>query len=479
MARLTLRHEDLLNIAKQDTSFMILMSNSDPGVVPMLLQLSEKWKKEKLRSQVTVTNPLRLILFAAMIEEFTNRVRCLEKTEGNPAWDKAREMGIVTADKSFCYRGWDPDQTKLVPLDSPPLTLAAALTALRTIQTNLAPGIVHRFHATRPLSSKMQGPTTPFMLEVGLRHQNSSIIYNAEPKCSDGVYRYDNETKHTGQITVSSGSSDYPQQTGEEVDGFLPVDCVWGCCLSNPGNHCYIIASVIALAHVYLSTSLLQMPRATMGDLGRGIVQLLQKQPRYILDLPIWKTLLENWPEIDRQQDAPELLTYLLLRVPRSEVGEWQARLQLAEQQACDLVDHGHNIQPIRLVCAEVRMNSGISLQSCINAWCYDQGARHGFLHPPPAWLFFQLERFAVDSLSGLVHKTSWRCHITTEPVSVPFFRSEQGLELENEFYMVFALVLHHDMVLQFRMDAILRYFVKTTSGGIKMIIIKRPWLTV
>ena len=272
---------------------------------------------------------------------------------------------------------------------------------------------------------------------------------DSEPKCSDGVYRHDDETKYTGQITVSSGSSDYPQQTGEEVDGSLPDDCVWRCCLSNPGNHCYIIASVIALAHVYLSTSLLQMPRATMGDLGRGIVQLLQKQPRYILDLPIWKTLLENWPEIDRQQDAPELLTYLLLRVPRSEVGEWQARIQLADQQACDLVDHGHNIQPIRLVCAEVRMNLGISLQSCINAWCYDRGARHGFLHPPPAWLFFQLERFAVDSLSGLVHKTSWCCHIPSEPVSVPFFRFEQGLEVENELYMVFALVLHHGSTIQ------------------------------
>ena len=106
------------------------------------------------------------------------------RIRGKRSVGHAKKHGIVNSAKEFFYRKWDQDQGKLVALDLPPLPLKDALAALDDIHRNLGPGIVHRFHATRPLSEKMQGPTTPFMLEIGLRHPNATVIYNALVKLS-------------------------------------------------------------------------------------------------------------------------------------------------------------------------------------------------------------------------------------------------------------------------------------------------------
>ena len=220
----------------------------------------------------------------------------------------------------------------------------------------------------------------------------------------------------------------------------LGTQSLWRCCLSNPGSHCYINASAMALANLLLT--LHDDDGSRWGHLGNGLWDLLRICPNYVLDLPHWRRLLEEWPEIDRQQDVAEFLSFLLEKLPRDEMGTWSARIAMDE--ATEVVDRGRLVHPLKLVPHSSTSTARWDLQSCVHKWQDEQGPRYAMDKPPRDMIVVQLERFEAVG-SGRVIKTSWACKLDNSlgSIHIPYFSRENGLEVSSVPYVISAMILH------------------------------------
>ena len=168
----------MINSLRQDTGMILHMSTGPDGLVQPLLAISEKWKEQRLQQPTSISCPLRLILFRAMLEELTSRLNKLATLPPtHDMWQQARKSGLVNQDQAFLYRQWNQEKQELVPLETKPLTLSDVQFRVKTILSLLIPGVVHRFHALRPLSAKMQSQTVAFMLEIGMRSNQATHVH--------------------------------------------------------------------------------------------------------------------------------------------------------------------------------------------------------------------------------------------------------------------------------------------------------------
>ena len=257
-----------------------------------------------------------------------------------------------------------------------------------------------------------------------------------ESECSDR--NHGNDSAPSNPLTLSAGtrSANISEQNREEVG--VACQDLWQCCLRNPGSHCYMIASAMALANLLLTLHE-QMGSLRFGIVGRGLVSVLRDRPRYLLDLPQWKLLLEPWEEIDRQHDVAEFMAFLFQQFPLTDIGSWSARLHADE--ATHTVEQGRLLQPLRLVPSGVNSEIINTVQECVDRWHRDQGALHAF-DAPPTFIAVQLERFAA--VAGEIRKTMWRCDLTSAMASImiPVFM-QGGIDVYRVPYRINAIILH------------------------------------
>ena len=264
-------------------------------------------------------------------------------------------------------------------------------------------------------------PPSPMQVEQECDHRSHG----------NGIATIDSATQ-----SVSTRSSGINQQNGEEIGDAW--EDLWHCRLRNPGNHCYMIACVMALASTLLTG---HGSWHRFGIVGRGIVEILQSRARHLLESPQWRMLLAPWAEIDMQHDVAEFLSFLLTQLSDSDVGRWSARLSVGEAVLTE--DHGLLRQPLKLVPSGVEQQDTNSLQACIDSWHRDQGALHALDGSPPI-VAIQLERFRVAS-TGMVVKTTWRCDLSeARHLHLPIFQHAESIAVRTCMYTLAAIILHH-----------------------------------
>ena len=191
LTRLAIRHEDALNCLRQDTSFMMFMASSTPGMVEVLLPMAERWKQMRTTSPASITSPLRLILFRAVIEELIARVtRLLEDPKSKNILEESQKMGVVDKDMKFTFRQWNSTTSSLEVMAKALLEPKEVLRMLRNLIPLLVPLVVHRFHALRPLTLKPAAKAFPFILEVGNRTKEAQVVWETlDTLCMNSVWQ--------------------------------------------------------------------------------------------------------------------------------------------------------------------------------------------------------------------------------------------------------------------------------------------------
>lgn len=180
LTQLVLRHDHDLNLLKTQDSWMFFMGASEKGLLPLMMQISQEWKKkmdqQKLQFDRTLM-PLRVTLtklvFTELLQRFT---KVLQSGRSSELVKTLMAQEVLLIDHSWPYLRWDATQKKLtvnghmksLTMDNIKTILEGVLEHLRT------PDSVVRFHAL-PIQENTK--MTPWKFQVPL--QNDEMVQEA------------------------------------------------------------------------------------------------------------------------------------------------------------------------------------------------------------------------------------------------------------------------------------------------------------
>ena len=152
-----------------DKAFCLFVDpvQGDGCILPALCKISKAWKDPKDLDPSKVTAPLRMDMLEALLTDLQNRLKMLpEKQE---ALDMAIKSQWLIRDGNnlrWQFQSWDPttaDVCQRMEMTKGADQIDEAIALCGT------DGLLHRFHAARPLSEEPKSPQTVFLLQVSLR----------------------------------------------------------------------------------------------------------------------------------------------------------------------------------------------------------------------------------------------------------------------------------------------------------------------
>ena len=184
MGKMLLRLEDQMAMERFQSGFvMFFRPSSRMSIIPLLAKKSEHWHELKAQKDVELSLALRAFLFRSMFDIIQKR---LQETVKNPTQlEAAQQLQVFLPDKEgmplrIPYLMFNTETRQLEPKKEPaPLTLERATEILAAILKHSLDSLaILRFHPTQRLSAPIQGPTLPFLLQVGNRSKASFELYD-------------------------------------------------------------------------------------------------------------------------------------------------------------------------------------------------------------------------------------------------------------------------------------------------------------
>ena len=172
--RMLLRQEDELQMLRLDKAFCLFVDpvQGDGCILKALFKIAKAWKDKRDQDPPQVNAPLRMIMLEALLTEMKNRLKLLSENA------EAQEMAIknqwaVRQGESLYwqFQSWDPAAAKVIihPKREPILMDKVVESIDEALILCRSEGLLHRFHATRPLSEEPKSPQAVFLLQVSLR----------------------------------------------------------------------------------------------------------------------------------------------------------------------------------------------------------------------------------------------------------------------------------------------------------------------
>eukprot|EP00439_Symbiodinium_sp_Y106_P036835 s1365_g4.t1 len=186
LGRLLLRHEDQMGIDKTENNFvMFFKKESALSLVPTFVKKAEHWhslKEQKQAKMDELALPLRTFLFHSMLEALLLRLK--ETTQSQDQLSTAMTLQVFlpkedNQDLLIPFLKFDPETKALTPLsDRQATTVTEMINKIQELQKLcLCQLAVLRFHSTQKLQGPLQGPTVPFLLQVGSRTPQATQLY--------------------------------------------------------------------------------------------------------------------------------------------------------------------------------------------------------------------------------------------------------------------------------------------------------------
>ena len=127
--------------------------------VPLLHEVADNWRAQKLKGLVSRSNKLTLLQY--LVAEIITRVT---------AFATAQEMGWITSDMEYNFLDWSVEEQKLVPRQEGTLTQDQILADAKRMKTILKePELILRFAGGRNAQPDSQSDTATFVLELSLQ----------------------------------------------------------------------------------------------------------------------------------------------------------------------------------------------------------------------------------------------------------------------------------------------------------------------
>ncbi|CAE7626983.1 unnamed protein product [Symbiodinium sp. CCMP2592] len=186
LGKLLLRHEDQMGIDKTQNSFvMFFKRESALSLIPLFVQKSQHWnalKEQKQEKMDEIALPLRTFLFHTLLEALVKRIK--DTVQNDEQLKTATTLQVFLprdgdAELQVPFLSYNQETKTLAPRqDLQPLPVSTMLEKLQVLQKQcLCPLAIMRFHSTQRLSGPLQGPTVPFLLQVGHRSPEAAELY--------------------------------------------------------------------------------------------------------------------------------------------------------------------------------------------------------------------------------------------------------------------------------------------------------------
>ena len=177
LAKMVLRQEDNTNVLRAESAMVLHMQPTEPGVLHLLIQASQEWKKQTQAPQPTVVGKMSLRVVLAQLWARELRLRLQDEEH----LKKARLEGWLTSDH-WVYQRWNATEKKLEVAPQPGIPHQDMLSLMTQLCSDLATtGVVHRFHSTRPMGVN-QHSTLVFLLELGYRTEPAQRVVTSMQK---------------------------------------------------------------------------------------------------------------------------------------------------------------------------------------------------------------------------------------------------------------------------------------------------------
>ena len=181
LQRLVLRHEDSINLAKIEVSFVAHFRIDSPNsLVKSIFSAADTWKKSREQDPKSVNKPLRATLLRCVFRELRTRLTEMNEEQAK----RLQTLGWYDpATKEWAYLRWNASDKAL---EKDPnrsgVSTDAVLEALASIDT-AAPQqhAVARFHPTRPLAAEMKGESLTFLVQFGQQNDHAEKLCTVMP----------------------------------------------------------------------------------------------------------------------------------------------------------------------------------------------------------------------------------------------------------------------------------------------------------
>ena len=178
LQKCTLRHEDSIQILRQEVSFVVfLRTGVDASIVGPLATARAAWTRQKEQDPKSLTKPMRATMFACWMNELLARAIGLpSKPE---AVKRLVDMKWLDAEgQGWRYLKWDQEAKILVPDEA--RTVVSSAQAIEILQDVLRCSMdstaVTRFFPTRPLTPELKGEAITMILQFALRGDSSGRL---------------------------------------------------------------------------------------------------------------------------------------------------------------------------------------------------------------------------------------------------------------------------------------------------------------
>ncbi|CAE7564681.1 Pol [Symbiodinium sp. CCMP2592] len=175
LGKLLLRHEDQMGIDRTQNGFvMFFKRESALSLVPLFVQKSQHWnalKEQKQEKMDEIALSLRSFLFHTVMETLVKRIKDTVKNDEQLKTAITLQVFLPKegdTELRIPFLSYNPDTKSLAPRqDQRPIPEKQCL----------CPLAIMRFHSTQRLNGPLQGPTVPFLLQVGHRSPEAAELY--------------------------------------------------------------------------------------------------------------------------------------------------------------------------------------------------------------------------------------------------------------------------------------------------------------
>ena len=180
LAKVVLRHEEEHSRLRVETGFLVYCDTGEHGVTSTLFKMAQAWKAKK--EEGTVSTSLRVTLFLEILQILQDKLGELLANEDQLKAAEKHEW-LMIGDKPLdpsCYHTWSPTEKTSVRSKKDARTHGQILKILGVLQRTISEEhVLTRFHATRPLTERLEGPVLPFLLSVGVRSDRANEAHDA------------------------------------------------------------------------------------------------------------------------------------------------------------------------------------------------------------------------------------------------------------------------------------------------------------
>ncbi|OLQ02393.1 hypothetical protein AK812_SmicGene14775 [Symbiodinium microadriaticum] len=187
LQRAVIRHEDALNLMRQEVSFVIYFRiGVDASIIPAIYRAQAGWRELQRTQPSKISAPMRNDLFECVLKELHRRLKHLEEEASQEARDHLIRAGWLLTNGStdvsqwqWTYLSWDPARRMLiVNRDRTALPHQRVLDAIGMLMSGAAkPEALTRFQPFRQVTQQMTGESVRFALQYPFLGELARSMY--------------------------------------------------------------------------------------------------------------------------------------------------------------------------------------------------------------------------------------------------------------------------------------------------------------